>query len=81
METKVMKNIGNWNSRFINELDALSWLLNNINTIVILKYPKRMLEYNFSKLFTIFDCDTNNLAKLPNELKVRINAEDTDNSS
>ena len=38
-----------------------------------------MLEYNFSKVFTLFDCDTNNLAKPPNELKDRINAEDTDN--
>ena len=24
METKVMKNIGNWNSIFVNELDILS---------------------------------------------------------
>ena len=25
-ETKVMTNIGNWNSRFVNELDVMSWL-------------------------------------------------------
>ena len=36
-----------------------------------------MLEYYFSKWFTLFDCDTNNLEKLPNESKDRIHAEDT----
>ena len=39
-----------------------------------------MLEYNFSKGFTIFDCNTNNLAKLSNEVKNRIHAEDKENS-
>ena len=28
--------------------------LKNINSVVILKFPKRMLEYYFSKGFTIF---------------------------
>ena len=39
-----------------------------------------MLEYYFSKGFTLFECNTNNLAKLPNEVKQRIHAEDTENS-
>ena len=39
-----------------------------------------MLKYYFSKGFTLFDFNTNNLAKLPNKVKDRICAEDTDNS-
>ena len=54
--------------------------LKNINTIFLLKCPKRMLEYYFSNIFTLFKCNTNNLAKLPNELNDRIHAEDTENS-
>ena len=54
--------------------------LKNVNSIVILKYPKRILEYYFSKGFAILECNVNNLAKLPNELKQRIHAEETDNS-
>ena len=54
--------------------------LKNINPIVILKFPKRMLEYYFSKGFTLFGRNTNNLAKLPNDVKQRIHAEETDNS-
>ena len=54
--------------------------LKNINSVVILKCPKRILEYYFSKLFTLFECNTNNLAKLSNEVKEIINAEDIDNS-
>ena len=53
--------------------------LKNINSDVILKCPKRMLKYYFSKVFTIFECNTTNLEKLPNELKGLIHAEDTDN--
>ena len=53
--------------------------LKNINPIVILKYLKGMLEYYFSKGFTLFDCDTNNLAKLTNEVNDIIHAEDTEN--
>ena len=39
-----------------------------------------MLEYYLSKGFTILECNNNNLAKLPNEVKQIIHAEDTDNS-
>ena len=39
-----------------------------------------MLEYYFSKGFTLFDWNTNNLAKIPNEVKDIIHAEDAENS-
>ena len=39
-----------------------------------------MFEYYFSKGFTYFDCSIINFFKLPIEVKVRIHAEDTDNS-
>ena len=52
----------------------------NIKSVVILKFPKRMLEYYFSKGFGILECNTNNLAKLPNEVKQIIHAEETYNS-
>ena len=39
-----------------------------------------MLEYYFSKGFTILECNDNNLAKLPNEVQEIIPAEETDNS-
>ena len=39
-----------------------------------------MLEYYFSKGFCILECNFNNLAKLLNEVKQRIHAEETDNS-
>ena len=54
--------------------------LKNKDSVVILKYPKRILEYYFSKVFTLFECNTNNLAKLPKEVKNIIHAEDTENS-
>ena len=54
--------------------------LKNINYVVILKCPKRMLEYYFSKGFTILELNDNNLAKLTNDVKQRIHAEETDNS-
>ena len=38
------------------------------------------MEYYLSKIFTLFECNTINLAKLPNEVKYIIHAEDTDNS-
>ena len=38
-----------------------------------------MLEYYFSKGFTILECKDNNLVKLPNYVKQRIHAEETDN--
>ena len=38
------------------------------------------MEYYFSEGFTILECNYNNLAKLPNEVKQRTHAEETDNS-
>ena len=52
----------------------------NMGSIVILKCPKRILEYYFSKGFGILECNFNNLAKLPNEVKMIIHAEETNNS-
>ena len=49
--------------------------LKNIDSVVILKFPKRMLEYYFPKLFIILECNDNNLEKLPNDVKQRIDAE------
>ena len=43
--------------------------LKNINSVTILKFPKRMLEYYLSKGFTILECNDINLEKLPNEVK------------
>ena len=54
--------------------------LKNINSVVILKCPKRMLEYYFSKVFTILEWNVNNLAKLPDDVKQKIHAKVTDNS-
>ena len=54
--------------------------LKNINYVVILKCPKRMLEYYFSKGFTILECNYNDLEKLPNDLKKITHAEDKFNS-
>ena len=48
--------------------------LKNINYVVILKFPKRMLEYYFSKWFTILEFNVNNLEKLPNEVNQIIHA-------
>ena len=50
------------------------------NSIVILKFPKRILKYYFPKVFTLFECNTNTLAKIPNEVKDINYAEETDNS-
>ena len=54
--------------------------LRKINYVVILKYPKRILKYYFSKLFAILECNYYNLEKLPNDVKQRIYAEETYNS-
>ena len=51
----------------------------NINSSVIFKCPKRLLEYYFSKGFPILECNTNNLENLLNEIKQRIHAEETYN--
>ena len=50
------------------------------DSVVILKFPKRMFEDYFSKGFTSFDCTKINLAKLPSEVKDRIYAEEKYNS-
>ena len=47
------------------------------HSVFILKCPKRMLKYYFSKVFTLLECNTNNLEKLPNEVKDITNAEET----
>ena len=51
--------------------------LKNINYVVILKCPKNILEYCFSKGFAILECNDNSLAKLPNDEKQRIHTEGT----
>ena len=53
---------------------------NNIKYIFILKCLKSMLEYNFSKGFGILECNFNNFAQPPHEVKQRIHAEGTDTS-
>ena len=47
---------------------------------VILKCSKRILEYYFWKVFTLFECNTINLEKLPNEVKQKSHAKDIENS-
>ena len=49
--------------------------LKNKNSVVVLKCPKSMLEYCFSKVFSLLECNPNNLAKLPNEVKDTIHTE------
>ena len=49
----------------------------NIKYIVILKFPKRMLEYYFSKVFGILECNSNNLEKILNIEKQKIHTEET----
>ena len=53
--------------------------LRKINYAIILKCPQRILEYYFSRGFTILVCNYNNFSKLPNELKEIIFVEETDN--
>ena len=54
--------------------------LKYINSVVIIKCPKRMLRYYFSKGFDILECNYNNLAKLSIEVKQIIYAKEVDNS-
>ena len=54
-------------------------LTKNIKYIVILKCPKMMLEYYFSKGFGILEYNSNNLKKIPNIVKQRIHVEETHN--
>ena len=52
----------------------------NNDSVVILKCHNRMFEYYLNKGSIIFDCDKNNLERLPSEIKDRIGTEVTDNS-
>ena len=52
--------------------------LKNINSAVILKFPKRMLGYYFSKGFAILECNLNHSKKIPNKVKQNIHAEEPD---
>ena len=54
--------------------------LKNKYPVVIIKLPKRMFEFYFSKVFTSFYCNIINLEKLPSEVKQIIHAENTYNS-
>ena len=54
--------------------------LKNKDPIIVLKAPKSIFEYYFSKGFTYFDCTIINLEKLPIEVKQIIHAKYTDNS-
>ena len=54
--------------------------LRKINSVVILKFPKRMLEYYSEKGFAILECNYNDLEKLSNEVKQIIYSEETENS-
>ena len=64
----------------LKNLMSCHGFLKNIDSVVILKCPKRMLEYYFSKGFTILECNANTLEKPPNDVKQGIHAEETDNS-
>ena len=39
-----------------------------------------MLEYYFTKGFSILKCNDNNLAKIPNDIKHKTHVEERDNS-
>ena len=54
---------------FLMNLMSCQGFLKNTNYVVILKYPKRMLEYYLWKGFDILECNDINLEKLPNEVK------------
>ena len=54
--------------------------LGNINYVVILKIPIRTLEYYFPKVFTILECNDNNLAKPTDDVKTKTHIEETDHS-
>ena len=54
--------------------------MKNKDSVVLLKFPKRIFEYYLSKGFIHLDCDKINLEKLPYEVKYRIVAEVTDDS-
>ena len=45
-------------------MNLMYWhgFLKNMNSVVILNYPKKILEYYFLKVFTILECNDNNFA-------------------
>ena len=63
----------------LNLLSCQGFLKNN-ESVVILKCPHRMFEYYFNKGFIIFNCDENNLKRLPSQVKDRVGAEVAVNS-
>ena len=67
METIFVKELGIGIPYLLMNLMSCHGFLRDIDYVVILKFPKRMLEYYFSKGFTILECNVNNLEKLPNE--------------
>ena len=46
---------------FLMNLMSFHGFFENIHSVVVLKCSKRMLEYYFSKGFTILECNDNNL--------------------
>ena len=80
MEKKINRILSIGIPYFLMNLLSCHGFLTNIDSIVILKCPKRMLEYSFSKGFGILECNFDNLEKLINEVKQRIHAKETDNS-
>ena len=62
---------------FMNLMSCHDFLRNK-DSVVILKFPKRIFEYYLSKGFIHFDCNKSNLEKLPSEVKERNYAEITD---
>ena len=63
----------------LNLLTCGGFLKNN-ESVFILKFPNRMFEYYFNKIFIIFNFYGNNLKRLPSEVKYRVDAEVTVNS-
>ena len=57
-----------------NLLSCKGFLKNN-EYVFILKCPHRMFEYYFNKGLIIFNCDGNNLKRLPSQVKDRVGAE------
>ena len=45
----------------------MSRILNNNESIVILKCPNRMSQYYFNKVFIQLPCDEDHLKKFPNQ--------------
>ena len=72
--------LGNGISYLLMNLMSCCGFLRNIHSVVILKCPKSMLEYYFSRGFTILEYNDDNLETLPNDIKQRTRAEETDHS-